>query len=143
MSMMLMVAEGNLPMVRMLHEKHQVSLTLGYMWGITLLDFAAGKRLSRTLTLTPTPTLSLTPALALTPSPSLTRTRTRTRTRQGPHARDALRARALRDRLRQQAILPRAHHGGRPRVQGVGVGPALGFGLRLGVGSGSSPQPSP
>ena len=27
----------------MLHEKHQVSLTLGYMWGITLLDFAAGK----------------------------------------------------------------------------------------------------
>lgn len=42
-SMMFMVGEGNLPMVRMLHEKHQVSLTLGYMWGITLLDFAAGK----------------------------------------------------------------------------------------------------
>ena len=92
MSMMLMVAEGNLPMVRMLHEKHHVSLTLGYMWGITLLDFAAGKGLSRTL--------------ALTPTPSLTRTRTRTRTRQGPHARDALRARALRDRLREQALLP-------------------------------------
>jgi len=43
MSMMYMVAEGNLPMVQMLHEKHKVSLTLGYMWGITLLDFAAGK----------------------------------------------------------------------------------------------------
>ena len=40
MSMMYMVAEGNLPMVQMLHEKHKVSLTLGYMWGITLLDFA-------------------------------------------------------------------------------------------------------
>ena len=52
MSMMYMVAEGNLPMVRMLHEKHKVSLTLGYMWGITLLDFAAGKGPTLALALT-------------------------------------------------------------------------------------------
>ena len=50
--MMHMVAEGNLPMVQMLHEKHKVSLTLGYMWGITLLDFAAGKGLTLALALT-------------------------------------------------------------------------------------------
>lgn len=37
------VAEGNEPLVRKLHEVDGVSLDLGFMWGITLLDFAAGK----------------------------------------------------------------------------------------------------
>ena len=36
-------AEGNLPMVRKLHEEDGAPLDMGYMWGITLLDFAAGK----------------------------------------------------------------------------------------------------
>merc|ERR550537_362435 len=37
------VAEGNLEMLKHLHTEHGADLTLGYCWGITLLDFAAGK----------------------------------------------------------------------------------------------------
>jgi hypothetical protein len=37
------VAEGNLRVLRLLHETHGADLTLGFSWGITLLDFAAGK----------------------------------------------------------------------------------------------------
>jgi hypothetical protein len=43
MAMSFMVAEGNLAMVKLLHEEHGASLDEGYAWGITLLDFAAGK----------------------------------------------------------------------------------------------------
>jgi len=37
------VAEGNLGMLEKLHKEHNADLTLGFPWGITLLDFAAGK----------------------------------------------------------------------------------------------------
>jgi len=37
------VAEGNLRMLQLLHEEHGADLTLGFCWGITLLDFASGK----------------------------------------------------------------------------------------------------
>merc|ERR1719453_977114 len=37
------VAEGNLEMLQRLHMEHGADLSLGYCWGITLLDFAAGK----------------------------------------------------------------------------------------------------
>lgn len=43
-ALMFMVAEGNLPMVQKLHTEYGADLSWGYMWGITLLDFAAGKR---------------------------------------------------------------------------------------------------
>lgn len=37
------VAEGNLEMLKHLHVHEKADLSLGYCWGITLLDFAAGK----------------------------------------------------------------------------------------------------
>ena len=37
------VAEGNLRMLETLHREHGADLTLGFSWGITLLDFAACK----------------------------------------------------------------------------------------------------
>ena len=37
------VAEGNLRMLEILHKEYGADLTLGYSWGITLLDFASGK----------------------------------------------------------------------------------------------------
>lgn len=37
------VAEGNMGMLEKLHKEHNADLTLGYCWGITLLDFASGK----------------------------------------------------------------------------------------------------
>ena len=43
MSVCFAVAEGNLAMLEKLHKEHGADLTLGYCWGITLLDFAAGK----------------------------------------------------------------------------------------------------
>lgn len=43
------VAEGNLPLVKKLHEEDGVPLDYGFMWGITLLDFASGKGHLRTM----------------------------------------------------------------------------------------------
>ena len=36
-------AEGNLKMLKKLHTEYGADLTMGYCWGITLLDFCAGK----------------------------------------------------------------------------------------------------
>jgi hypothetical protein len=44
-----MVAEGNVRMLEKLHKHYGADLTLGYCWGITLLDFAAGKGHTRTI----------------------------------------------------------------------------------------------
>lgn len=40
---MYVVAEGNATMLRRLHREHGADLSLGFPWGITLLEFAAGK----------------------------------------------------------------------------------------------------
>ena len=43
------VAEGNLRMLQILHKEYKADLTLGFCWGITLLDFASGKGHMRTI----------------------------------------------------------------------------------------------
>jgi len=43
------VAEGNRRMLEILHEEYGADLTVGYCWGITLLDFAAGKGHTRVI----------------------------------------------------------------------------------------------